>query len=174
MKSKGLDRPLLGLTQQDVAFLLKISRSQWSLYELSMRNLPSQASLRLMELTQYMRTTEDQTVPNISETENEENKMKLILEKLLKDNEFQLMVIARKIEPVQKKFDDCVKAVRLMGFLNSPAEIEKTDPEALRVIGSRVYVNFKDFKHQLDVLQLDKELLQQEQLVFKRALAKLS
>ena len=49
-------RSLLGITQQEAAIILKVSRSQLSLYELNLRDLPTDAMLKLSQGWHYAET----------------------------------------------------------------------------------------------------------------------
>jgi transcriptional regulator with XRE-family HTH domain len=168
---KETSRSLLGLTQQEMAILLKVTRSQWSHYERNSRLLPHDAGLRLQEMTRYMASPEAQASQKLPEAEYGESKTKPIVEKRLRENEYQLMIIEKKIAGVQQKFEKYANAVRLMEFLNSPEEVKKAaHPEAVPVITTAAIRNLSKSKSQLDLLQIDQKLLQFEQQLLKSTL----
>ena len=150
------ERALLGLTQQEMAMILKVSRSQYSLHEMGIRNLPSGAGLRLGEMVLYMHSPEAKVLPKLPKSEHADGKTKRVLEKRLEENEFQLLVLTRKIDTALEKFDKQEKAVILMGFLNSPEEAKKAAaPEILSSIEERAIMNFRKTKSELSLLQID-------------------
>ncbi|MCF6130601.1 helix-turn-helix domain-containing protein [Flavobacterium sp. AS60] len=166
-------RSRLGLTQQDIALLLKVSRTKYSLYELGLRNLPSAAGERETEMDAYMIKPEAKAPQNLPGMENEEAKIKQLLGKRLKENDYQLQGITRKIDSVQEKLITNEKAVQLLHFLNLPEEIEKAlAPKAVAMIQSRVISNYKKCKSELDVLRIELELLQVQQECLLKVLTK--
>jgi transcriptional regulator with XRE-family HTH domain len=168
---KNETRAILGLTQQEIAMLLKVSRSKWSMYECGARNLPSEANLRLLEMMMYMLTPEAQALQNVPNQKQEESKTKRILEHRLKENEYQLRVIARKITATQEKVAKYAKAVQLMHFLNLPEQVEKAlAPRVLDSITAIAVRNFNENNSQLSLLLIDQELLQVQQEVLEKAM----
>ncbi|MDN3676080.1 helix-turn-helix transcriptional regulator [Flavobacterium paronense] len=167
------DRESLGLTQQEIALILNVSRSHLSHHEGFRRHLPSGAGLRLSEMILYMLSPEAKTFKALDKIECEDDKTKNILEKRIKENEFQLRVIMRKIETAQAKFDKCKNAIQLMSFLNSPEEAKKAaKPETLSLIESVAIIKFKKAKSELSLLLIDMELLQLQQECYVKALKK--
>lgn len=175
MEKKRVFRSLSGLTQLEIAMLLKVTRSQWSHYEANRRDLPNDAGIRAQEMLSYMSSPKAIAFQKSSKPGYEKSKTKLMIEKRITENEYQLAGIARKIFGVEKKLDNYLKAVRLMEFLNSPEEVKKaTSPEAVRSITSTSITNFIESKSQLDLLEIDQKLLQYETVLLKEALEKLA
>lgn len=92
---------LLGITQREMSLLLRVTRAQWSMYELGKRNLPLKTKQLLAEMLAFLRIEEKGFNVQKHMIEQEESK-KVCLEKLLEETEYQLHVIAKKIEPVKK------------------------------------------------------------------------
>ncbi len=55
MKKRDNLRNILGITQEDLAVLLKVSRTQLSMYELGKRDLPIAAKIQLVEMFKYIK-----------------------------------------------------------------------------------------------------------------------
>jgi len=174
MKKKETTRAMLGLTQQEMAMVLNVSRGQWAMYESGKRNLPAAAGLRLNEMMNYMISPEGKAPTNLSESGNDDNETKQLLEKRLKETEFQILAISRKINEAQQKWEKHEKAVLLMAFLNSPAEAKKAArPEILPSITTAATMNFKEAKSEWNVLQIDRDLLQLQQEYLQKILRKM-
>lgn len=172
---RATSRAMLGLTQQEIAILLKVTRSQWSHYEANTRFLPKGAALRFLEMLAYMISPETEALRHSSKLKHVENKTTSILEKRLKENEYQLMVLSRKIASVQDKVEKYSKAVQLMDFLNSPEQIKKAaNPKGVSLLTAASIANYTESKSQLSLLQIDQNLLQYEETLLKEALGKLS
>jgi transcriptional regulator with XRE-family HTH domain len=116
MKKTNAIRSLLGITQHDMAMLLHVSRSQWSMYELGKRDLPLAATQLLAELLQHVKTPE-KIAKNLPHVAQQQDKKLLQLQRLQKENEYQLLRIARKINTLEKKCTTKVKALQLVAYL---------------------------------------------------------
>lgn len=171
---KETARSLFGLSQQQLATVLKVTRSQWSHYESGERSLPNDAGLLVIEMLSHMLSPEGSAFQNLSKPECADDKTRPILEKRLKENTYQLMVTERKIGTAQEKLDKSSKSVELMGFLNSTTKIKMpADPKTLRSIQSGAIAGFKENRSQLIVLEIDHELLLQEKAILEERLKKL-
>ena len=51
-------RTLLGLTQEQIAMMLGVTRAHWGMYELGKRDLPLAPKERLGEMLQFIKTLE--------------------------------------------------------------------------------------------------------------------
>lgn len=166
---KEATRSMFGLTQQEIAMLINVSRSHWSHYEGNRRSLPSAAGLRLDEIKRYMLLPEAKASENLSKFENGHTKR--VIEKRLEENEYQLERLNRKIDKAQQKLEKYEKAAQLMAFLNSPEEVKKAPaPEILSSITGVAMANFRETKSELHLLKIDRELLLYEAIVLKKGM----
>jgi transcriptional regulator with XRE-family HTH domain len=166
-------RAMLGLTQQEMAMLLNVSRGQWSMYESNRRNLPLAASLRLGEIITYMLSPEGKAHKNLPDTDKEANEIKKGLEKRLKENNYQQQVITRKIAKAQQKLEQYSKAAKLMYFLNAPAQIKKAMvPQIIPSTTAVAIINYRKYTREVHSLQIDLKLLQGQQPVLEKEMRK--
>lgn len=173
MRDKDNTRAMFGLTQQEIAMLLQVSRSQWSLYKMGIRSLPLDAGLRLAAMEIYMNSPESKTSLKEGVTAQEDGKTKKQLEKQLKENDYQLQTLSRKINEVEQKFEKYKKAVCLMAFLNSTNEMKTEEASKISSsIESRAITNFSKTKSELILLQMEQELLQLQKECIQNALRK--
>lgn len=165
------NRALLGLTQKEIALILNVSRTHLCHHEANRRNLPSGAGLRLSDMILYMHSPEAKAFKAVDKPEYEDGKTKKILEKRIKENEFQLKVLTRKIESVQEKLEKYKSAAQLMSFLNSPEEVQKAvKPDVVALIESVAIKNLRETKSEFRLLLIDLELLQLQQECINKAL----
>lgn len=164
-------KSILGLTQQEVAMILNVSQSHLAHHQGTRRKLPSTAGLRLNQMLNYMLLPEAKGFTTADKPQYEDITTKSILENRLEDNKIKILKLARKINKAQEKFEKHEKALRLMGFLNSPAEFKKAAaPEILRSIESKAIIDFKKTKSELSLLQIDLELLELQQEYLQKTL----
>ena len=100
MKKKETIRQELGITQEAMAALLNIRRSQLAMYEIGKRDLSTTARVLLAEMQLFLQSLETQSEMKSKTTL--ENKQQL-LAKFLLENQYKKEKVARKIEEIEKK-----------------------------------------------------------------------
>ncbi len=119
MKKAHYVRALLGTTQEEMAMFLHITRSQWSMYELGQRDLPSAAYQLLAELLVHVKENENaaKRLPHPTG-----DRLKLQQQKydfLLRENQYRQLKLARKIAALEKKQAAQLKRLQIVDFVNS-------------------------------------------------------
>lgn len=175
-KSQSLSS-LLGLTQDDLALILKVGRSQYAKYEAGSRDIPAASKQLLAEMIQYScgPSPEGKTTPHLAAQQAQKQKA---VERMLKENEYQQMATARKITSVEAKYTGKLKALQLLEFLALREETkESTEPAILRSIAYKAAQSLKSqgldllfkLKLKFEMLQLEKMLLDAEARRFRLA-----
>ena len=104
MKNSQPIRELLGMNQHDMAMLLGVSRSHYAMFEIGKRDLPANATQILANMLVNVQTPTKVTKKNPLQAQiNKEIYSKF--ERLLRENEYQQLLIAKKIEHLLKKND---------------------------------------------------------------------
>lgn len=173
MKKTNSFRTLLGITQNDIAQLLQVTRSQWAMFELGKRDLPLAAKVLLAEVLGYLKNTETEAKELPQLVPLQANK-KTRLEELLRENEYQRLAIARKLKAMQKKYKNNVTILRLTGLLATRPE-QKAAPSQglLQLIADKASKALSE--NSLAVLveyELKHELLELEKLLLDSSLRK--
>lgn len=101
MKKETTITRLLGITQQDVAMLLGVSTSQWSMYSSGKRDLPAPAMALLAEMLAYVKSAE--AILQSKQPTDEPTETQQYLEHRLRENEYRQQQLVRKIEAAQRK-----------------------------------------------------------------------
>jgi len=136
MERKSSIRSLLGVTQHEMASLLHISRSQWSMYELGKGNLPSAATLLLADLLTHVKASEKIEERRSQLTQQKGLKQKLLI--LLRENEYQQVLTAKKITFAKKKHAAQIKMIPLVGLLEEqPISQSSVATELLKILSSK-------------------------------------
>lgn len=163
MKKNTTITALLGVTQHDMATLLGVSRSQWSMYELGKRDLPLAAQQLLAAMLVYVNAPEATT--NSLPPAVRQQVTKKQLERLLHENEYQQMLVAKKIDAITKKRETQLRQLRLQEYLiandpeNANTRFSFTLPNGMFAISE------EESTAQLVTLQL-----KQQVLVFEKGL----
>jgi transcriptional regulator with XRE-family HTH domain len=160
---------LLGLTQDQFAVILKVSRRQLSKHELGLGRLPQPAMERLEPIVEHIFGTEAKASALILQGQNDQKKHTLAL--MLKENEYQRAFTKRQLELAERKYHAKLKALQVVEFLSA---LEKpkggNDDAMLRSIGHKASQSLKSngldlllrLKIKSEMLELEKQLLEAE------------
>lgn len=161
---------LLGMKQEDIAMLLRVTRSQWSMFELRKRDLPIGAKLKLAEMLGFLKLLEHKQKGSFLHIKIQETKRKKLLEVQKFNNKYQQIIVEKKIKAIEKKHEAAMNALSLVDFLETKAEeslkekdmvlyfIKKNAEVAIEKNGLHVQA-----KHQLKF-----QALQHEEMLIKK------
>jgi|LauGreStaDraftv2_3_1035109.scaffolds.fasta_scaffold115642_2 plasmid maintenance system antidote protein VapI len=115
---------LLGLKQEYVAMILKVTRTQWSMFVLGKRDLPINAKLKLAELLTFVSSDVDAADINALVLSTASKRRK-IFETQQKSNLFQQMKVERKLTALVKKYEMAVASIKVIGFLEQSQSLSQ-------------------------------------------------
>ncbi|MCO6162218.1 helix-turn-helix domain-containing protein [Flavobacterium sp. NRK F7] len=170
MKKENLKiTELLGMKQEEVALILEISRSHWSMYESGKRNLPTSAKLKLAEILTFVQQPETfwkKQFPFLNEKKNEKKK---VLEDLLVMNKHNQLVTNNKLNDIKKKYDISVNRLKVMLYFESnPIELNNNADDLLFEImnnGAKINLEKKgdlvqmEYEIKLETLKKEEEII---------------
>lgn len=162
MKKNTVIREQLGLTQQETAMILKISRSRWSLYELGLRDLPPEATKLLAGLLSHIKKTEDSS-KNL--TNPNTDKLRKHLEKLLLENKYQTAAASRIIDGLEKKQLKSSNALLTADYLSKHEDIQEianTITKKYSAQPQKTELELMNHKLKLQLLIVEKGMLDAE------------
>lgn len=138
-------RSLLGISQREAALILQVSRSQLSLYELHLRDLPVPAMKKLREGWQYVEANVKSTNKNNPCFKEEEARMKEFLKSEIRENEFEQIKLRRKIEKMSEKYKSIVPALHALEFWKQQVkDTSSKEMQALTVVEGRTKIKLDD------------------------------
>lgn len=171
MKNEVTISELLGVSQIEMSILLKINRSQWSMYESGKRGLPVDAKLKMSEMLKHVQNKNDKQLKAQELSNQQEAKKKETLEKLIKENDYQQQTIERTINKIKKKQAFVVARFQLLDYLEQHTNKKVEHPELLQ----RMEAKAEDKAAQNDMAilithQIKQEVLKYEEQLLKNAL----
>ncbi|WP_293894991.1 helix-turn-helix transcriptional regulator [Flavobacterium sp.] len=166
---------LLGLTHKQMALLLQVSRSQWSMYESGKRHLPLKARQLLAEMIGFLKF-EDKGAKVRQLVMEQEEAEKKDLEKQLRANDDQLYLIGKAITQIEVKYNGNLAAIGFVDYIATlPHTRQKLDGELLEIIASAAERAIrKSGMANLKALRRKQELLELEKLIIGSALNKVT
>lgn len=165
MKKHSSLRLSLGVKQHEIAMLLNVSRSQWSMFESGKRNLPLHATQKLAELLSQAKPDEKQN----KKSTNDNLQYQKIIENMLLENEYQTAITNKKITALEKKIDTAQRRSILIETLTN------TNKNQQRLLAPKTAkYSQHDFPLELLKLTLKLELLIHEKLLLESKLQKIT
>ncbi len=170
MKKSTYLRNELNLTQHEMSELLNITRSQLSLFELGLRELPTTALVRSSQISIFMATTkapEAKDFPQIADWEEEKEKF---LAKALADCKHYQSGIIRKLPKMEEEYRATLNLLQLIDYLKDQANKEDAlHPGALLILEDKAKKSLEKCgpkelikqQYQLLLLQQQEERLKQ-------------
>lgn len=174
MERPATIREILGFTQQELALVLNVDRTQIAKYELGKRDLPIAARYLLAELLQVAQSQELSAKP-LPEIERQASRKQQLLEKMLKESVYQLELLVRKMTTLERKHEANIKALRLVDHLtNQMADRHPAQTAAINAIGKKAAQRLEsDDANTLFQYKLRYELLVSENMLLQAELRKL-
>lgn len=170
MKKGFNPREVLGLTQHQIAKLLNVSRSQWSMYELGQRDLPASAFLVLGDMMVFAKTITVQTAPKTEHQLKQEASLQVALQKLLQENAYQLERVARKLAPLEQKHQAQLKTLQLLAYLKTQnpntgtpqsKNLDRITTQTINGVTLKDLLQIVKWQMKLEMLQAEKQWLEE-------------
>ena len=117
MKKTNSIRQQLGVTQENLALLLKVSRSQLSMYELGKRDLPVEAKKQLAEMLQHAQKNSSKHTKSVTAEKKRIMLREKEIKRLLASNQYKTLLVERKIKALEKKNQSNNNALDVVTFL---------------------------------------------------------
>lgn len=156
----------LGLSQEEAAMLLGITRLQWAQFTTGRRDIPVAAKLKLAEVLSAIEKNKNKSkaVHKLLETEYQQTKDWLQQE--WKAIKFKEVALERKIKKIQQVREDAFKALEIVQYL-----VSKNDTNMAKLIEIRIKNTLKkNSLQQLQELELKKENLEMLKLQLSKKL----
>ena len=174
MKEKQQIRDVLGLTHAQLATLLNVPRTQLSRFETGTGNISINAKYLLAEMLGHIQAPET-SLKRSAAVKEEMLKLQGQLKRMLNENEYQQLLIARKIGNTEKIYNNKIKALHLVEFLSSREMMDEVGKgAALRTIRNTAIKSLKENGLvTITKLKIKMELLQHEKIFLQAELRKL-
>lgn len=158
---------LLGIKQKDMAQLLKVHRSQWSMFELGQRNLPNEAKLLLAEMLQHLEKEKESK--GLPDPDGHHARCQNYLLGQLQENERKAVLLRRRLNAERRKYEADTTVLQLTSFLatreshksaSSDAHLKCLAAKAKGGLQQRGPMAILRQEIQLELLQSERRLLE--------------
>ncbi|MFM9989226.1 helix-turn-helix domain-containing protein [Flavobacterium sp.] len=126
MKDTTTIKNLIGLSQEEMAMLLGITESQWSMYKSGKRDIPLAAKQQLAALLSNTQQAKSVSPESIKMAEKEKKSEKEWLKREYKAIDHKQQYLERKIIAIENIRVECFAALEVVHYLESQSENEFT------------------------------------------------
>lgn len=165
MKRETIFKETLLISQEDMAILLGVSRSHYTMYTLGQRGLPLQAKLKLEQLIMSNAEVCFFKKEKLSQVAKQEDESHNALLYLLQENKFKQVQLQRKIELMETKFKAAVNTLHFVNHIKNRNKCTNTavfnliNMKANKILSANGLIKQEACKIKLEVLQFEEQLL---------------
>lgn len=125
MKVSQLLREQLGLSQEIMAYYIGISKSLLAMYERGKREIPTSAMVKLAEMELFL--NQDQKILKQADElmKKQEAKVQNLIENQIKELELKQIKEQRKLDAIEKKYQQSLKLNKFVAHLESNKSKQK-------------------------------------------------
>ena len=134
MKKESSIREQLGLTQEDMALYLQVSRGQLALYETHKRDLPNAAKLKLVEIEVLVSQANTEIGIDSTQLKPQQEKLLRVLEGQAIVYQHKQLIVQRKLESIKKNYNKGLVLLQVLQHLEQKAKAEGNDTELLKLM----------------------------------------
>jgi transcriptional regulator with XRE-family HTH domain len=169
MKEKNNLKSVLGISQEDMAIVLGITRSHCAMIEARKRDLPLNGLQELANILQYTKGEHFNDTEIQSLIKEEELRIQKIFEQEMELNKYKIHVLSKKIEKAERLRNESLAALRLAEYLDTQTDNPRTVGMS-EVIKPAAMQTLKRNNELLRKHTISKETLIQQSKIFEKEL----
>lgn len=174
MKKRTIFKEPVLISQDEMANLLAVTRSQWAMYSTGQRGLSAEGKVKLEQLiTSANQVSFFKKEKLVQETVQEEERQKQLLN-WQKDNKLKQLKLQRKIKSTEEKYETALNTLYLLNTLQDKRSKINVNESILNVLQNKAnkILSSNGLKQQ-DLLKIKLEVLIYEENLLKNRYQKL-
>ena len=118
MKKRAEIKNMLGLTQEEMAMVLGITKGQWSMYKSGQRDLPLEA---LQQFSVLLQGVQKEKISKTAQgfIKQEQHKTNEKLKEAYENTQIKLHRVQKEIDTIEKQRTECFAALKTAAFLEN-------------------------------------------------------
>ncbi len=137
MKKASIFKEKLLLSQEEIAMLLGVTRTQWSMFEIGQRDIPSSAKLKLATILKHVNNLSKATKKEFPYQKIQELKKQKVLQEELENNKLQKLKLQRKLERLQLYYKQAENTLQFVALLQEKEKQTELETLVLQTIKSK-------------------------------------
>lgn len=130
-------------SQEEIAMLLGITRSQWAMFEIGQRDIPGSAKVKLANLLRISKEMTTVTKAVLAHRKEQETKKQAIIEKYIKDSQFKQMQLERTLERMNRKYKEAENTLHLIAYMKEQSGFTESDHMVLESVVAKAHLIIK-------------------------------
>ncbi|RTY90616.1 helix-turn-helix domain-containing protein [Flavobacterium sp. GT3R68] len=155
MKNNVSIKSIIGLSQEETAMLLGITRSQWAMYASGKRDLPLTSKNQLATLLSQLQKPKHKSAERQKIAEAEQKETQEWVKQQLHNLKHNELLLDKKITTIENKRQECFAALEAVSFLESQPNPNTSLLKSIQICATNTLQ--KNSLSQLLDLQLKKE-----------------
>ncbi|WP_339890242.1 hypothetical protein [uncultured Flavobacterium sp.] len=163
MKKKSFFKEPLLISQEEMAMLLGITRSQWSMVALGQRGLSAKSKVKLATVQLHVNKITLVKQAKLVQEQKQEDEMQKAKVSLLMDNSVKQLQLQRKLTRMQKNFQAALNTLHFLASYQQEAQnellLKVLEIKANNVLDKNTLAQQEVLKIKLEVLKYEETLL---------------
>lgn len=163
MKKKSFFKEPLLISQEEMAMLLGITRSQWSMVALGQRGLTAKSKVKLATVQSHLNKTTLVKQAKLVQELKQEDEMQKVSVRLLMDNSVKQLQLQRKLTRMEENFQAALNTLHFLASYQKEAQNETLlkvlEIKANNVLDKNTLAQQEVLKIKLEVLKYEETLL---------------
>jgi hypothetical protein len=165
MKKKSFFKEPLIISQDEMAMLLGITRSQWSMAVLGLRGLSAKSKSKLATVQSHVNKITLVKQAKLVQELKQEDEMQKVSARLLVDNSVKQLQMQRKLTRMEENFQAALNTLHFLASYQKEAQneslIKVLEIKAYKVLNKNTLAQQEVLKIKLEVLKYEESLLRQ-------------
>ena len=174
MKKRTIFKEPVLISQDEMANLLAVTRSQWAMYSTGQRGLSAEGKIKLEHLITSLNQVSFFKKEKLTQETEQEEEVRKLLQNLLKDNEFKQLQLQKKLTVMEEKYQTALNTLHLvLNFQEKRAKVN-IDESILHVLKNKAnkMLCLNGLKEQ-ESLKIKLEVFEYEEKLLKQRMQKL-
>ena len=169
MKKRTIFREPVLISQDEMANLLAVTRSQWAMYSTVQRGFSAEGKIKLEHLITSLNQVSFFKKEKLAEETAQEEEVQKLLQNLLKDNKFKQLKLQKNLRVMEEKYQTALNTLHLvLNFQDNRTKVTINE-SILHVLKNKankmLYLNGlkeqENLKIKLEVFEFEEKLLEQ-------------
>lgn len=169
MKKRTIFKDPVLISQDQMANLLGINRSQWAMYSIGQRGLSVEGRIKLEQLITTLNQVSFFKKEQLAQEKIQEEEWQKLLQNMQKENKFKQLQLQKKLRVMEEKHHTALNTLHLITTIQDKRSKANLNDSILQVLKNKAnkmlcansLKELENLKIKLEVLEFEEKLLEQ-------------